>query len=297
MTVETMGGFVKRVRQERGVRLTDLTDVGTSSMSRFENDQIDLAGSRLLSTFGLIGIDYRDLNIRHILTVANEDDWQYLATGTWNLAKVQTLRESLVGAQHKIQNLSGYQRMVIACIDELIAIHTGESNQFAPGLVSRVSQYFGQLSTFSGVDLFLIGALIDRVSVEESVSWIMPKVRKIVERQALMTDADVRNNASIVLMVAEQAGNEGQFTIMHRMLTVTKQLIALVPEQVSVAYNFSVSVALMNLLEHNNSTNRRVFARIIDSTRVIFPRSYYEYLSKYVLEQGWVSQAELEQAQ
>lgn len=180
LTVETIGGFVKRVRQERGVRLTDLTDVGTSSMSRFETGQIDLSGSRLLSTFGLIGVDYRDLNIRHILTVANEDDWQYLATGTWNLAKVQALRESLVESQYKAKNVSGYQRMVSACIDELIAIHIGESNQFAPVLVSRLNQYFGQLSLFSGVDIFLLSALVDRVSVEQSVSWIMPKVRKIV---------------------------------------------------------------------------------------------------------------------
>lgn len=289
----TFGDFVRRVRTEREVPLTSLPDVGASSMSRFEHNQLDLVSSRLVGTLGLIGVDFRDLSVRHLLPVANDDDWQYLTSARWNLQRVKKLRETL--SNFNGVELSAYRKMILAIIDELIFLHEGgENRRLSSELVHNVTKYFAGLSRFSGIDVFLLGAIIDYTDVKTSMTWVLPKAEKIQRTETKLSSEEIRNYISLIFMVAEQAGSEKRLNLMSDILAQAKQLLLLVPEQVSVAYNYSVNVALLNLLRNNDTSSRLKFVRIIESTRVIFPKGYYEYFRAYVLKQKWVSKRDFD---
>ncbi|WP_262315840.1 helix-turn-helix domain-containing protein [Lacticaseibacillus parakribbianus] len=290
--MKTMGDFFKQIREARHVPLTAVAGVRSpASVSRWENNQIEVTSDIIGDALTPLGVDFGDLTIRHFVADVHDHAWAAIAPETWDRAAVCGLRESFA-AQRESGNDTPYTRFVVALLDELIRIHDENAQQLSPHITKLISDYTAGLTSYGSAEGVLIEAAVEFTSAAVSVTWMRPLYDSVMGRPGEATLHLKQRLLAFGGTVANSAALSAEFDIMKQTLAMMATVLATMPDNPIGAYNYHVMARLYDYMQDKTAANRAALVAVINTTKVIYPTGYFASFSQYAIAQGWLTAAD-----
>lgn len=289
MTEDTINKFIYKVREARGLTLRDVSNgSNVSTVSRFENGQVDIAFNKLLDIQINLGIDLSDIQSRGYLYQFNDPMWGHLMDENWDNERTEILSQFI---NHRLsQTPNTYWRLIKSIVSELIEIHAGKKMVISESLVLELSNYFNRLNIFTKVDYYIFDAVIDYVGIEYAYLWIK---QEYVRERTLQISSTYANNRLLDSMLSVLT-TDAEDKYSDKLVSCITELVDRTQLYVITRYNYEVAIAVKNVRQDRSHDNRKRLASLISTSKILCPSGFFEYFMNYSVNHGWLETSDFE---
>jgi hypothetical protein len=282
-----MGELTKKLREARQISLRESSGKWSlSSMSRFENGEIDLTDDVVAELSFPLGLDYEDLILRGIIKESGIMSWQCLVSEQWDAERAQALLRKLKGLLQPAAK-NGFLEVSIAVINELLRIHAESDQNMRDDVVRKLNHYLMNISEFSRLEGILYSACSEYVPLDIGWQWVKRHFKMLKLESA--PPQLVRRVLSFAAATAERAAIERRFDMMRQILNQMNQLKQFIPENGSQWFNLQVYEALYTDFTESSEMTHRRFVKVIKAGAFILPQEVVRSMIRYTIAQGWAA--------
>ncbi|WP_125571045.1 helix-turn-helix domain-containing protein [Lacticaseibacillus songhuajiangensis] len=285
-----LGDLVKHLRKNRGLTLQATSGRWSqSSMSRFENGEIDLTDDVVKELAIPLGLDYEDLITRNILRESSINRWEYLASEQWHTEAARDLLSNL--KQLQVENArNDLLKTAITVVSELLDVHAQHRRIMHDDVVRTLNDYLSKLSEFSRIDGILFSVCTEYVPVQIGWRWVLHQIRMLEPAGNMQaTPQRIRRVISFCGTVAERAALEGRLTLMQSIVDEMYRLKTYIPENANQQFSMAISRALCVDLTERTVVSHDKFVAVLKTSHYIFPTDVHRSMVQYTIEQGWAT--------